>query len=257
MDSATTAMAAKVNMPAGSTNKSKRHETQEVTVSTFTQPLAPDALAHEIVKLFVGPNKKGFTVHRKLLCDRSPYFAAMLNRDHGFKEALEGVVYMPEDSEFAVSLLIDFLYRGYLPAFESVDNVESILFPLYCLAEEICLPILVDRVITLIISLTPLLRVVTAKATLEIFANTHQGSQFRRYAVESFTWFHLNRVTQPGQFEAVEEYLQTAEVRSFCEMSCDSSWNSYPIFSETSHLTDSFVIGISIESMTLIRFLPN
>lgn len=70
-------------------------------------------LGDEIVTLYVGPKRKKFTVHKKLLCDRYEYFSKAF---HGnFQEAQEGVMHLPDDDADAVSSLVDFLYRGTVP----------------------------------------------------------------------------------------------------------------------------------------------
>ena len=61
----------------------------------------------ETVKVYVGPDKTLYNLHKDLLCCRVPFFEGALK---AFKEGLEGVVNLPEDDEHAFELFIDWLY---------------------------------------------------------------------------------------------------------------------------------------------------
>jgi hypothetical protein len=144
-------------------------------------------LGREVVKLYVGPERKKVTVHKKLLCDRCHYFKAAFTT--GFKEAQDNTMEMPEDDPVVVQLMVDFIYRGQSLRRE-VDSVEKLiqLKKAYYLAEKICYTKFMDELIDEIDSL--LVRVDAHFQTseyggIEIFANTHSSSKLRLLCVSS------------------------------------------------------------------------
>jgi hypothetical protein len=66
-----------------------------------------------MVTIYVGPERKDFIVHKKLLCESAQFFKGALTRD--FEEAHKGEIVMPEDSPGAFSLYVDWIYRTTLP----------------------------------------------------------------------------------------------------------------------------------------------
>ncbi|TAQ89871.1 hypothetical protein B7494_g1793 [Chlorociboria aeruginascens] len=73
-------------------------------------------LGTEVVTIFVGPERKHYVVHKKLLTSQSEYFDKALNGR--FKEAEENCIHLEEDVPAAVALLIGWLYRGVIPGTE-------------------------------------------------------------------------------------------------------------------------------------------
>lgn len=75
----------------------------------------------EIVVLKVGPpgsdKMKTFMVHKKLLCDKVPYFSKMFSGT--WKESKDGVAEFPEDSAEMFDLLVCWVYK---------DAVRLVLF---------------------------------------------------------------------------------------------------------------------------------
>jgi hypothetical protein len=63
-----------------------------------------------MVAIYVGPERKEFTVHKKLLCDSADFFKGAFTRD--FEEAHKGEIQMPEDSPGAFSLYVDCRSQG-------------------------------------------------------------------------------------------------------------------------------------------------
>lgn len=92
--------------------------------------------------IYVGPKRKEFIVHKKLLCESADYFKGAFTRD--FKEARKGEMYMPEDSPGAFSLYVDWLYRSAIPMANTEDHLHN-LYELYFLAEKLCLVVLKDK----------------------------------------------------------------------------------------------------------------
>jgi len=60
--------------------------------------------------ILVGPDKFQHTVHKDLLCQKSPYFSAAAN--DCWKEGQEGRVPLPDDDPAAFVLYVQWLYRG-------------------------------------------------------------------------------------------------------------------------------------------------
>ncbi|EPE29097.1 POZ [Glarea lozoyensis ATCC 20868] len=106
-------------------------QTQETTAADI---LSSETLGNEIVQIYVGQKRKHFSVHKKLICDRSKYFNGAFNR--GFMEAGSGELYLPEDySADAFDHLIDFIYRKALPHYELNDYTRFVA--LYHLAHQL------------------------------------------------------------------------------------------------------------------------
>lgn len=53
-----------------------------------------------MVKIFAGPNRKGYNLHEALLLVRSSFFRAAF--DGKFQECHEKVIHLPEDSVGAI-----------------------------------------------------------------------------------------------------------------------------------------------------------
>jgi len=110
------------------------------------------AMGHEFVKLYVGDERKEFTIHKKLLCDRVDFFAKAFSG--GFQEATNGEMHLLEDDPDTLASLVDFIYRGVVPVLveplPSPSEQKLIcknLRALYYFAEKICMVELMDRVI--------------------------------------------------------------------------------------------------------------
>ena len=110
-----------------------------------------------MIGILVGPEQKAFRVHKNLLCTKVPYFQKILNG--GFKEATEQVAKLPYDDPAAFGLFLEWLYVGRLPPIPpfSVDKWKwsHLIFErvkLYCFAENIASPKLMDYTMTTLIS---------------------------------------------------------------------------------------------------------
>jgi BTB/POZ domain len=143
------------------------------------------------VTIHVGGKRKAFTVHKKLICARSEYFAKVFNG--GFKEA-EGVMHLPEDDSTAFDLFINYVYQDQLPPFpidkfpatpiDDDDYIERALFPLFCLAEKFCMNVLANRVMD---AIQDIQNEYEALSSLDLmrkaYTKTHSNSKIRIYCV--------------------------------------------------------------------------
>ncbi|KAG0647368.1 hypothetical protein D0Z07_6984 [Hyphodiscus hymeniophilus] len=73
-------------------------------------------LGLEIVDILVGPEKKRYVVHKRLLTAQSDYFSKALTGN--FMEAEENSIQLKEEDPATVSLLIAWLYLGAIPSTE-------------------------------------------------------------------------------------------------------------------------------------------
>ena len=102
-------------------------------------------LGVEFVTLYVGPKRRQFVVHKKLLCDRAAFFHKAFQS--GFKEGIDGVMHLLEEDPDSVEYLIDFLYRRVIPDATADPNMPWNFLELYYLAENICLSDLMDQLV--------------------------------------------------------------------------------------------------------------
>lgn len=110
-----------------------------------------------MVEILVGPSEHAFRVHKTVLCGKIPYFDKMFNG--GFKEAQEQYANLPDDDPDAFGLFLEWLYVGRIPPIprKSISNNEERTkmhldrIKLYCFAEKIMAPTIMDSTITSII----------------------------------------------------------------------------------------------------------
>ncbi|TVY49193.1 Actin-binding protein [Lachnellula occidentalis] len=111
-----------------------------------------------MVDILIGPGKETFRVHKNLLCTKVPYFHKMFSG--GFKEASEQAAKMPDDDPGTFGLFLEWLYAGRITPIPPIkpngrDEHREIYFrrvKLYCFAEKIVCPKLMDYTMTVIIS---------------------------------------------------------------------------------------------------------
>jgi hypothetical protein len=114
------------------------------------------SLGEDIVTIYVGAKRKKFQIHKKLLCDRSSFFQKAFSSDRNFKEATEGIMYLPEDDSATFDRIVNWLYRDQLPACpETVKDRYSVSFhrsliDMFLFAEKHCINVLANRVMDLI-----------------------------------------------------------------------------------------------------------
>jgi hypothetical protein len=60
------------------------------------------------VKVYVGPNRKLWTLPEDLLCDRISYFRALFKS--GFKEGIEKEIYLKEEDPGVFARIVDWLF---------------------------------------------------------------------------------------------------------------------------------------------------
>ncbi|THV51290.1 hypothetical protein BGAL_0116g00220 [Botrytis galanthina] len=78
-----------------------------------------DDLGDELVHIFVGPERKKFSVHKNLICRSGDFFKAAF-QDNGFKEGAENKMDLPEDKPFIFQAFVTWMYTA---------RVESLQIP--------------------------------------------------------------------------------------------------------------------------------
>ncbi|KAE9381259.1 hypothetical protein N431DRAFT_3095 [Stipitochalara longipes BDJ] len=165
----------------------------------------------EIVTIHVGPKRKAFSVHKKLICDRSDYFSKAFNGS--FKEA-EGVMYLPDENTTAFDSFVTYLYQDRIPQYTASAEVlagnfeRKKLYPLFILAEKYCMNELANMVMDAIQDFAEKYRFTpSASNTRFVYNNTHESSKLRLYCVLA----HLARfATKPYQEEKALEIADFA-----------------------------------------------
>ncbi|TGO67082.1 hypothetical protein BOTNAR_0048g00120 [Botryotinia narcissicola] len=112
-----------------------------------------DTLGTEVIQIAVGENddQKTFHIHKKLLCDRIPHFAQLLEDSH------KSIIEFPEAHPNTFDVLMEWVHTDRLRAIfvlddENDENATTYLHrswsteSLYPLADDLSLPELMDRV---------------------------------------------------------------------------------------------------------------
>jgi hypothetical protein len=175
-------------------------------------------LGNEVVTVHVGPKRKAFTVHKKLLCDRSDYFSKVFNG--GFKEA-NGEMHLPEDNPTTFGHLVNYIYRNTLPQLPSKSpNMDekfeySIgLEGLFLLAEKVCMNELSNKTMDAIQDHDRVHKLCSSCYGLEsIYQITHENSKLRIYRLLSCMGDYLDqRNTEKDTTEVGDMLLRVPEI---------------------------------------------
>jgi len=85
---------------------------------------AHSAWGSTLVHVYVGPEERKFSVHKKLMCSASAFFDKAFNS--GFQQTNTGKIALPEDSPYVFQAFMKWLYHGKLEDL-SPDNEKWIL----------------------------------------------------------------------------------------------------------------------------------
>ncbi len=131
------------------------------------------SLGTKVVTIFVGPKRKEYTVHKKLLCEQSDFFSKAFAED--FKQ-VDGVVYLPGNDPEAFEALVCFIYRNKIPTITSDWQLLSVFF----LAEKVRMNRLGNIVMDQLQDIYRL-RFLCPNAIHLLYANTHKKSKLRLF----------------------------------------------------------------------------
>ncbi|KAL8890571.1 MAG: hypothetical protein Q9215_002289 [Flavoplaca cf. flavocitrina] len=156
----------------------------------------------------VGPKKIRFDVHKRQLCDLSPFFQAAFNGD--FQEN-SGTMHLVEDDVQAFEHFVRWVYERRIDIsldipseMSSKDDKDDLLmarmrqmFDLYILADKYDVPILKDAIMVTLFDAVKegtdealhCLRIPTFGDIQHIYANTAQRSTLQKFVTACMTWF--------------------------------------------------------------------
>ncbi|KUJ10645.1 uncharacterized protein LY89DRAFT_595908 [Mollisia scopiformis] len=138
-----------------------------------------------MVDILVGPEQELFRVHLKILPKKVAYFQKMFSS--GFKEAVERKAYLPEDSPEAFHLFLEWLYIENFRTSDKADGKDGLRVKVYCLAEKICQPDLMDYTISSIISnLDRDGRILLTSTMLSAYKSSDPDSKLRKFVARCF-----------------------------------------------------------------------
>jgi hypothetical protein len=148
-------------------------------------------LGGQIVNIYVGSKQEKFCVHRRLLCEKSPYFERALN---GSREIFAGVFrYQMEADNDAFAQLIEWLYKGTVtaPPARLPGAVVRVyirgLINLYILAEGLEIKDLADDIVESLGSCYSLMGYLPSKDEIEMVFGVKKGaSTLRRYMTAAY-----------------------------------------------------------------------
>ncbi|KAH7417450.1 hypothetical protein BKA64DRAFT_769404 [Cadophora sp. MPI-SDFR-AT-0126] len=154
-----------------------------------------ESLGTEIVTIYVGtePNRKQFTIHKKLICDKVDFFRKEFMG--GFKEN-EGTMDLSEEKPAVFGMFVDWLYSSNSQVRKCTTNEQFVgLFNLYFFAERLCINNLQNRLIDRIrLTAAGILEHerhgpwITIPFAAFIFNNTAKGSTIRKYCIHELAY---------------------------------------------------------------------
>ncbi|KAI9878193.1 MAG: hypothetical protein M1830_001585 [Pleopsidium flavum] len=162
-----------------------------------------DLFDQTVVKVYVGPKKTRFFIHKELLCDHSEFFRAALTG--GFKEAHEGAVYLPEDELEVFAKLVEWLYADQLDTTfifredpdESVCATDlkkvTLFVKLWVLADRLRIPALQRVAVWAVRSFMEVYLYLPTDIVLYIFENTVPSAEFGKLCVDLVEYMMAKR----------------------------------------------------------------
>lgn len=132
-----------------------------------------------MVTVYVGPRRKGFIVHKNIICEASKYFAMAfrgnIRKDHN------GSIDLQDETPGAFALFVDYLYRSEVPKGHSQTYIDN-LYDLYIFAERICLNELRNMAMDQILDASLKYKQMTTIAqTTKVYRNTSTFSKLREF----------------------------------------------------------------------------
>jgi hypothetical protein len=158
-----------------------------------------------MVTIYVGPERKDFIVHKKLLCESAQFFKGALMRD--FEEAHKGEIVMLEDSPGAFSLYVDWIYRSTLPTGNTEEHLHN-LYDLYIFAEKLCLLELKDKTMDSIQDMAKKYDLKDELITVDLVSKVLLNTRSKWEGLRNFLIFQMGFVYLNRYLNENEEGLQ-------------------------------------------------
>ncbi|KAF7855970.1 hypothetical protein EAF04_009926 [Stromatinia cepivora] len=178
-------------------------------------PLDEKALGTEFVTVQVGKQKKEVAFHKKLLSSRSTAFE---NHMKVLKEKGKYQFHCEPRFENAFSILVTYLYKGYVPACPIEDGPESSCYgrqmrELYYLAERFEIIDLMDKTMDAIQVHDCRFDREIYKHMPEVYKNTTRKSSLRFYCALSAAWY-FGRPSSPNsqKLKRLEGFKDKADI---------------------------------------------
>lgn len=168
------------------------------------------------ITITVSPTCQPFTVHGELLCRESAYFAACLNRRHGFVESTTNTIHLRADRADAFEFFVQWLYTRRLEH-EAVDARPPAFFPLlhlYALADKLGVEALRNDVVDRVARLADERNTVPAPDDTRIlYGEIREAAPVRRLVVDLFVRKRTERVVVGHGDSWDERFLRDLVVR--------------------------------------------
>ncbi|KAH0341168.1 hypothetical protein KCU81_g6447, partial [Aureobasidium melanogenum] len=100
----------------------------------------PGSSYKEVITVEVGPEKKAFVIHKNLLVFYSDYFRSAFNGS--FKEATEGKISLPDESDDVFEIFNQFIYSRVLADGEGEKLTGDQLIKLWLFGDKYLVPVL-------------------------------------------------------------------------------------------------------------------
>lgn len=149
--------------------------------------------------LEVSGKRTRFDVHKRQLCEASPFFEAAFNGS--FREN-SGAMELLEDDDTTFEQLIQWVYQRKLEISwpddrQEVKKIHKDLLNLYILADKYNINSLMDQIMDVLFNAvkrsvqgsTRCLRNPPLAVVQSVYNNSAQGSQLRRFMIACFAWF--------------------------------------------------------------------
>lgn len=150
--------------------------------------------------LKVGPKKTRFDVHKRQLCELSPFFNAAFN---GKFQEKAGTMNLVEDNLYAFEHFVRWIYERNVDIPLEGKNDETLkarmrdLIDVYILADKYDIPALKNSIMEILFDAVKIgsdkalqcLRLPKLRDMEHIFANTGRGSTLRKFVTACNTWF--------------------------------------------------------------------
>ena len=152
-----------------------------------------------IVTILVGPERQAFQVHKEILCQASPFFAAAFDSDYNFSEASSRSVDFPDVRAMDFEFFVQWLYRHDL-AHEELDVPKAAYFRLirlYILADILRIEALRNDVVDMMIKMSEKWNSVpTPDDTILLHEQVREKTPMRKLVVDLFIYKKTDQLVE-------------------------------------------------------------
>ena len=161
-------------------------------------------LGDVIVTVVVGPSRKEFILHKKLLCHHSEYFVAAFSEK--FREGKENLLKLPEEDPIAFSYFVQWLYTGTLPRIPTAGLSKPFqpeAVDLYLMAERWFIVPLQNAFMDKIIESTHKISLHSLPIIQKIYESTIESSKLQKFIVQK-ACYHLESTEHNSRAEIIK-----------------------------------------------------